>query len=154
MTTLTDSQGKAGAHSAGPWRACKNGECSCMQVWGNDHPVAIVTSGDWGDDYPAIRLTGNSSLDQKAEAYMEQITYGSVFPEVAQANARLIAAAPDFYHAATTGAQVNLPDFLDWIADRFVHVYGESPDVDFVHTCRDRAKLLRVAIAKATGSAA
>lgn len=24
-------------------------------------------------------------------------------------------------------------DFLYWVADRFVHVYNESPHVDFIH---------------------
>ena len=60
-------------------------------------------------------------------------------------------AAPDYHKACTCGAQINLPDFLDWLADRLVNVYGESPNVDFVHTCRDRAKALRAAIAKAKG---
>jgi hypothetical protein len=27
-------------------------------------------------------------------------------------------------------------EFLNWIADRLVHVYGESPNVDFVHKLR------------------
>lgn len=70
-----------------------------------------------------------------------------------EANATLIAAAPDYHDAATCGAQVNLPDFLDWIADRLVHVHGDDPNVDFVVTCRDRARKLRAAIAKATGAA-
>lgn len=24
-------------------------------------------------------------------------------------------------------------EFLNWLADRLVHVYGESPNIDFVH---------------------
>jgi hypothetical protein len=31
-------------------------------------------------------------------------------------------------------------DFLNWLADRLVHVYGESPNVDFVHKLREIAK--------------
>lgn len=31
-------------------------------------------------------------------------------------------------------------DFLIWIADRLVHVYGESPNVDFVQKLRKLAK--------------
>jgi len=31
------------------------------------------------------------------------------------------------------------PEFLRWIADRLVHVYGASPMVDYVHSLRDRA---------------
>lgn len=78
-----------------PWSACHNGECKCSQVWTkDDHPVAIVTRGEWGDDYPSIRLTGGS-LELKAEAYMEQITYGTVSNDTATANAKFIAAAPE-----------------------------------------------------------
>lgn len=67
---------------------------------------------------------------------------------VSKEDMALIAAAPDFYHAATTGAQVNLPDFLEWIAARLIRL-GDNPNADFVLTLRDRAKLLRAAIAKA-----
>ena len=81
-------------YTKGPWSACHNGECSCKAIWCNDHPIAEVTAGKWGDDYPSIRLVGESSLDLKAEAYMEQMTYGEVPEEEAQANANLIAAAP------------------------------------------------------------
>lgn len=35
---------------------------------------------------------------------------------------------------------MNDVDFLNWIADRFVNVHGESPNVDFVQ------KLRRIAI--------
>ena len=58
-------------HTPLPWRACNDGECSCLQIWCKDHPIAEVISGDWGDDYPSIRLVGESSLDLKAEAYLE-----------------------------------------------------------------------------------
>lgn len=80
-----------------PWHACNNGECSCKQVWIAEHPVAKVTSGNWGDDYPSIRLIGSSSLGLTAEPYMEQITYGEVSEKTAVANARLIATAPELY---------------------------------------------------------
>lgn len=83
----------------GPWTACHNGDCPCKTVSSAHHPIAEITSGDWGDDYPAIRLVGDSTIDQKAEAYMEQITYGRIDPNTARANARLIAAAPDLYEA-------------------------------------------------------
>lgn len=74
--------------------------------------------------------------------------------EEAEANARLIAAAPELLEALTTGAQMNLPDFLEWIAARLVKVHGEDPYVDYVQTLRHRAKLCREAIAKATGDGA
>ncbi|KKN77921.1 hypothetical protein LCGC14_0354860 [marine sediment metagenome] len=79
-------------HTPGPLTVCNRGECTCLQIWCPDHPVAEVTHGDWGDDYPALRFVGNSSLDHKVEAYMEQITYGSIGRETAKANAiRLVA---------------------------------------------------------------
>ncbi len=68
----------------------------------------------------------------------------------AEANARLISAAPDFlesHEPEREGA-----DFLDWIADRIVNVYGESENVDFVICLRRRAAKARAAIAKATGA--
>jgi len=86
-------------HTPGPWHACNTGKCSCKTVSCRDYPIARVTTGDWGDDYPSVRIVGESSLNRKAEAYMEQITYGSVNEETAIANAILIAAAPDLLEA-------------------------------------------------------
>lgn len=40
----------------------------------------------------------------------------------------------------------NDPDFLDWLADRLVYVYGESPNVDFVLALRRKAMRDRSAI--------
>jgi len=51
--------------------------------------------------------------------------------------------------AQTMGVQVNTPDFLDWMADRLINVYKESPNVDFVHSLRDRATAGRTALAAA-----
>jgi len=88
-------------HTPGPWNVCgaDRGVCQCMTVLCSDYPIAKVVSGDWGDDYPAIRLTGYSTLDAKAEAYMAQMTYGRIDEKTAKANARLIAAAPDLLEA-------------------------------------------------------
>lgn len=33
-------------------------------------------------------------------------------------------------------------EFLSWLADRLVHVYGENPNVDFVHATRRIAAAL------------
>lgn len=103
----------------------------------------------------ALRIEAPNDRDVAGAAgnVVRQNGIGIPACKIGRANARLIAAAPDFYHAATAGAQVNLPEFLEWVADRLVHVHGESPNVDFVLTCQDRAKLLRAAIAKAEGKA-
>jgi hypothetical protein len=97
--------------------------------------------------------TEDTEMTAKGLAYAF-ITFGDgnrltgwVRPE----DARLAAAAKDLLAAQTMGAQVNTPDFLDWVADRLVHVYGESPNIDFVHSLRDRATAGRDAIAKAIG---
>lgn len=76
-------------HTQGPWEACCDGDCSCGQVWSKtaDHPVATVISGEWGDS--------------------PKLAYGSVNPEAAKANARLIAAAPGLYEA--------LKEALPWL---------------------------------------
>ena len=84
------------------WTLCEvtyGNICQCFQI-GDDHgPVCKVTNGKWGDDYAAIRLVGDSSLDQKAEAYMEQLTYGEISLELAQRRAVLIAASPELLNA-------------------------------------------------------
>jgi len=87
------------SYTKGEWHACQDGKCSCKEVWSDNHPVAKVHAGKWGDDYPSIRLVGETSLGLKAEPYMEQITYGEIPEEVAIANAHLIAAAPSMYEA-------------------------------------------------------
>ena len=66
-----------------------------------------------------------------------------------EANARLIGAAPDLLGAHEPEREG--PDFLDWVADRLVNVYGESENVDFVICLRRRAAKARTAIAKAKG---
>jgi len=68
-----------------------------------------------------------------------------------KANSALIAAAPDLLKSQTMGSSLNTPDFLDWIADRLVGVYGEPECIDFVASLRERSKSGRAAIAKATG---
>ena len=74
--------------------------------------------------------------------------------EESEANANLIAAAPDLLNCQTMGAELNTPDFLDWIADRLVKVHGENPNVDYVLSLRERAKAGRAAISKAKGEQA
>ena len=80
--------------------------------------------------------------------------HSHVTTDNANADAILIAAAPELLASQTMGGQLNTPDFLDWIADRLVHVYGEPNGIDFVLSLRARAKAGRAAIAKATAEKA
>lgn len=82
------------------WVLCNKGECKCLTISdrASDSPVCKVFDGKWGDDYPALRIVGDS-LQQKVEPYMEQITYGEIPHEEAVRRARLIAAAPDLLEA-------------------------------------------------------
>ena len=104
---------EATEHTPGPWSACGDGDCVCKTVTCGDHPVALVTHGKWGDNYAALRLVGTTSLDMKAEAYMEQITYGEVPEATAKANALLIAAAPELLAALTGFCEASRDDLND-----------------------------------------
>ena len=119
-------------HTAGPWHACGNGKCICKQVWSSDYPVAKAECGKWGDDYVSIRLTGEN-LQLKAEPFMDQITYGEISEDVAEANARLIAACP------TTTA------WLKWVRDNLITIDTYPDDVTIDGLTLDQA------IAKAEG---
>lgn len=128
-----------GKHTPGPWSVCGNGECSCKTIMCADHPIAVVTHGEWGDDYPAIRLVGTSSLDQKAEAYMEQITYGEIGEELARANALLIAAAPDLlatlkalvFHFTDDGQSCGRPELEVFSKARAAIAKAENGDPEY-----------------------
>jgi hypothetical protein len=74
----------------GTWSACGVGECSCKTISASDYPIATFTSGEWGDTFPSVRLTGDSSLARMAEAYIEKIVYGEVPEAVAEANVLLV----------------------------------------------------------------
>lgn len=52
-------------------------------------------------------------------------------------------------HRAVNDCITPLPDFLIWIADRLVHVHGENANIDFVHSLRDRSKLIGEALTEA-----
>lgn len=48
--------------------------------------------------------------------------------------------------AINAGVEVNVPELMEWVADRLVSVYGESPHVDYVLSLRERASNLRDAL--------
>jgi len=87
-----------GNHTPGPWKACHDGKCRCKQVWSAHHPVADVIHGPWGDPYPALEISGGA-IDMTAKPVMRMIEYGTVPDDIAEANARLIAAAPELLEA-------------------------------------------------------
>ena len=58
-----------------------------------------------------MRIVG-PSVDRKAEAYMEQLTYGEISEELPQANACLIAHAPDYHEHAYNLAMLILQSTL------------------------------------------
>lgn len=93
MLDLDPIKARLAAATRGPWHSCADDGCKCPMVLCDDYPVAEVVKGKWGDDYPSVRLIGNS-LELKAEAYMEQITYGEVPEAEALANRAFIREAP------------------------------------------------------------
>lgn len=134
-TPYNATAARSAAFTPGPWSHHVDIACKCGYISATDHPVAKVISGDWGDDYPSIRLIGGS-LERSAEAYMEQITYGHIDQTEAKANARLIAAAPDLLEALTG----LLAEYREW----------EAPRGGYAET--HPAHLARAAIARATGA--
>lgn len=73
----------------GPWEYCP---CGCGFVGGGDDQVAKIIDGEWGD-------VGIDLMTGKRELVHH---WGTVAPETAQANGRLIAAAPCLYEALET----------------------------------------------------
>ena len=98
-------------YSPGPWKACGGGLCSCAQVWTSNHPVAMVERGEWGDDFPQIRVVYDPHRQEPVNAIIEATTavmdYGRIPEETATANCRLIAAAPELLEALHAIVQFN-----------------------------------------------
>ena len=131
-------------HTPLPWSYCCN---KCYTIMSTNHPIAKVVRGDWGDDYPSVRLVGNSSLALKAEPYMAQITYGHIEKETAAANGALIVRAVNAHDALVEALKACLP-FIDDALDAH-SVMSQSALTD---ECRAAVALARNAIAKAESS--
>ena len=71
--------------------------CQCGFIWDviDDCIIAQVIRGEWGDEYPAIRIKTPGAIGEKAEPYMEKIVYGSVDKATADANTYLMVVAPE-----------------------------------------------------------
>lgn len=83
----------------GPWEACgeDRGGCVCGQVWSRaaDCPVAKTERGEWGDSYPALKVTQGDGLHNteiKIEAYREFMAYGALPDGQGEKNALFIGA--------------------------------------------------------------
>ena len=79
-----------------PWKLCNDGNCPCLSIGGDGHPVADVTNGEWGDNIPVIRIEGTPggcSGELKIKAEMSMIGYGTVDKKEAKANAEFIVRA-------------------------------------------------------------
>lgn len=86
----------AEAATSGPWIECGHGRggCKCGFVFSKpaDAPIAEVTIGVWGDEWPSMRQVGGS-IEGKFEAFMDGMDYGEVPEDKGKANAAYIAAA-------------------------------------------------------------
>lgn len=124
----------------------------------NEWPFTIQTKNENGE---IVFSRGMPCFSTSQKSAAEALAGNGIDPEwdaaglnkQALADEVLRAAAPELLDAQTMGVEVNTPDFLDWMAERLIHVYGESPNIDFVLSLRERAKAGRAAIAKATRSA-
>lgn len=96
-------------HTPTPWSLCGDGDCSCLTLGSPNHPIAKFESGEWGDEYPAMRQVG-ASQENRYEAYMERIGYGTIDPEVARANARFTHKAVNNHDALVLA----LKGLFDW----------------------------------------
>ncbi len=94
-------------YSPGPWGACRDGDCTCGFIWSKtaDHPVAKVESGEWGDEYAALRVVEEPSIVGRVqiEAFKDIIGYGRIDPEVSRQNALLIALSPEMFELLQLG---------------------------------------------------
>ena len=118
-------------HTPTPWSICNKGDCPCLTIWCPDHPICTVESGVWGDEYPALRLVGETSLDRKAEAYMERIEYGAIDTTVARANALLIIKAVNNHDALVQALTKTVAFYDNLIAP---HRQGEAQLLDELAT--------------------
>ena len=126
---MTDSTDERVGHTPGPWKACKNGHCSCGQIWGPDGNTSVAR---------ACGIKELTAFEADKVPCME----------MQKANARLIAAAPALLEALiklSNEVHGSLPlaefDLRQMIGNSNYNILMQ------------RAEEARAAIAKATGGA-
>lgn len=110
-------------HTPGPWEACHDGKCKCRQVWSIPGDCPVFTANDKGEKVLVglIHHEWGDDLD---------LIYGEIPAEQQEANARLIAAAPDLLEACKLVLENIAPKYSSY------------------HICVEK---LRAAISKAEG---
>lgn len=88
----------------------------------------------------ALRVFEEAEQSRRRELEAERRELSGVTPLTLADHLAILQSKQQF------GRLRSLPEFLDILADRMVSVYGESPNVDFVLSCRERARLLREAV--------
>ena len=127
-------------HTPGPWGWCgsERGGCTCFTVSAPEHPIAHVEHGEWGDEYVNIRLVDSEDgINKVAEPFMDHTWYGSIDEDVAKANARLIAAAPDLLavvkraygllHGGSLAVTAPWSDLIKALESTVILATGEKP---------------------------
>ncbi len=119
MDRIEEIRTRAEKASRGPWSACHDGECRCKQVWcANDHPVAIVSCGKTGDDYPEIK---------DGKAVMKQETYWDIAEETGVDNASFMAhAREDIPYLLTALAEKDKR--IEELEKRYEHCFERRGD--------------------------
>lgn len=83
---------KRSGHTPAPWQACKDAKCPCRQVWSIPGDVPVFTAR--ADAHSLVGMAHHKWGDSP------EMIYGEIPEEQAEANARLIAAAPELLAAA------------------------------------------------------
>lgn len=121
-------------HTKGPWMICGMNKssvkfdicktltpetekrfCGCGMIWCDDYPIAIVTVGDWGDEYPAIKVENPGAIAEPAVPYIEKLVYGTIPIELALANALLISKSPNMKKLLERAVESRIDDA--WIKE-------------------------------------
>lgn len=125
-------------HTKGPLKLeySDNGSYHSGEVFDSEGNVlAIITGHNFGQTF--------GGKDRHWSEGWEEEDY-----EEHKANGALFASAPELLDCLTMGQSLNTPDFLMWLADRLVNVYGENPNMDFVLSIRERANAMQAVLKK------